>query len=65
LDRWHNQAMEGMLAALAPKKKEESAQLNSRLEKLLEKKLSARNNGFKKLEDHLASLQQKQQRTSN
>lgn len=65
LDRWQNQAMEGMLSALEPKRKEEAVHLNSRLEKLLEKKLSARNTGFKKLEGRLASLQQKQQRISD
>ena len=65
LDRWQNQAMEGMLKALEPKKKEEQAPLNSRLEKLLEKKLSARGSGLSKLTDRLASLQQKRQRVSN
>lgn len=64
LDRWQNLAMEGMLAALEPKK-EESIQLNSRVEKLLEKKLCARGNGFAKLENRLESLQQKRQRASS
>lgn len=64
LDRWQNQAMEGMLSALEPKKKEESPTLNARLEKLLEKKLASRHN-FGKLEGRLESLQQKRQNASS
>lgn len=64
LDRWQNQAMEGMLSALEPKKKEDAPLLNIRLEKLLEKKLASRGN-YKKLEGRLESLQQKRQSASS
>lgn len=59
LDRWQNQAMEGMLAALEHKKKESVPVLNGRLSKLLEKKLSSRNNGIVKLKERLETVQQK------
>lgn len=59
LDRWQNQAMEGMLSALEQKKKEKSPALNDRLEKLLEKKLSSRKDGLGKLENRLEAVQQK------
>ena len=60
LDRWQNQAMEGMLSALEQKKKEEQLPaLNGRLKKLLEKKLSFRNGGLVKLEERLESVQKK------
>ena len=59
LDRWQNQALEGMLSALEPKKKESSPVLNGRLSKLLEKKLSSRNNGIVKLEERLETVQRK------
>ena len=59
LDRWQNQAMEGMLSALEQKKKESSPVLNGRLRKLLEKKLSSRNDGVVKLEERLETLQRK------
>ena len=65
LDRWQNQAMEGMLAALEPKQNDQSPPLNSRLEKLLTKKMSARNGGFVKLEDRLQTVQRKRQNTPN
>ena len=65
LDRWQNQAMEGMLNALEPKKKEKPAPLNDRLERLLEKKLSARSGGFVKLEDRLETVQKKRQAAPN
>jgi hypothetical protein len=64
LDRWQNQAMEGMLAALEPKKKEKAPVLNSRLEKLLEKKLSSRKDSFLKLEDRLETVQRKRKTAS-
>ena len=64
LDRWQNQAMEGMLAALEPKKTEETLQLNSRVEKLLQKKLASRGS-YKSLEGRLESLQQKRQSASS
>jgi transposase-like protein len=59
LDRWQNQAMEGMLSGLEPKKKEPVPVLNGRLSKLLEKKLSSRNDGLMKLEERLETVQQK------
>jgi len=59
LDRWQNQAMEGMLSALEQKKKEATPILNGRLSKLLEKKLSSRNSGIVKLEERLETVQQK------
>ena len=65
LDRWQNQAMEGMLSGLEPKKKEDSPSLNGRLEKLLEKKLASRGHDFGKLEGRLESLQQKRQNASS
>ena len=39
LNQWQNQAMEGMLAALSPKRPEEPAALNTRLTRLIEKNL--------------------------
>ncbi|SDP72622.1 hypothetical protein SAMN05660330_03844 [Desulforhopalus singaporensis] len=65
LDRWQNQAMEGMLSALEPKRKEDAPSLNTRLEKLLEKKLLSRGGNFTKLESRLESLQQKRQGESS
>ena len=65
LDRWQNQAMEGMLRALEPKRKEESPSLAGRLEKLLEKKLASRGHDFGKLEGRLESLQQKRRNASS
>lgn len=62
LDRWQNQAMEGMLSALEQKKKEDTPALNSRLEKLLAKKLSSRVNGLVKLEERLESVQLKRKK---
>ena len=59
LDRWQNQAMEGMVTALEPKNKEAAPLLNGRLSKLLEKKLTSRNNGIVKLEERLETVQQK------
>jgi len=59
LNRWQNQAMEGMLAALEQKQKESVPILNGRLGKLLEKKLSSRNEGIVKLEERLATVQRK------
>jgi hypothetical protein len=47
------------LSALEQKKKEPIPVLNGRLSKLLEKKLSSRNNGIVKLEERLETVQQK------
>ena len=38
-NQWQNQAMEGMLAALSPKRAQEPALLNTRLTRLIEKTL--------------------------
>ena len=59
LDRWQNQAMEGMLAALEQKKKETNPILKTRLRKLLDKKLSSRSDGIVKLEERLETVQRK------
>jgi len=59
LDRWQNQAMEGMLSALEQKKAERSPALNGRLARLLEKKLSSRKDGLVKLEERLETVQRK------
>jgi transposase-like protein len=39
LNQWQNQAMEGMLTALSPKKADQPAMLPSRLERLIERSL--------------------------
>jgi len=39
LNQWQNQAMEGMLTALSPKKDDQPAVLPQRLEKLIERSL--------------------------
>ena len=57
LDRWQNQAMEGMLTALSPKRPEPQKGLNPRLQKLIDKKLSGGN--LVKLEQRLKTIQQK------
>jgi transposase-like protein len=54
LDRWQNQAMEGMLAALSAKKPEKPAALNARLTRLIEKKLP---DPTVKLEKRLKAIQ--------
>ena len=43
LDRWQNQAMEGMLTALSPKRPQTTQTLPVRLQKLIDKKLSGGN----------------------
>ena len=44
IDRWQNQAMEGMLTALSPKrKKDQLKQLNPKLIQLIDKKLDSGN----------------------
>ena len=54
LDRWQNQAMEGMLTALSPKKPEKQAALNARLSRLIERKLP---DPTLKLEKRLKAIQ--------
>lgn len=57
LDQWQNQAMEGMLTALSPKRPDPAKGLNPRLVKLIDKKLS--NSNLVKLEQRLKTIQQK------
>jgi transposase-like protein len=57
LDQWQNQAMEGMLTALSPKRPQTNQELPSRLQKLMDKKLSG--NGLFKLEKRLKTIQRK------
>lgn len=57
LDQWQNQAMEGMLTALSPKRPDPSKGLNPRLVQLIDKKLSKSN--LVKLEKRLQTIQQK------
>ena len=54
LDRWQNQAMEGMLTALSPKRAEKPSALNARLTRLIEKKLP---DPTVKLEKRLKAIQ--------
>ena len=48
LDKWQNQAMEGMLTALSPIRAEHKATLSSRLVRLMEKKLNGTGNKLQK-----------------
>jgi transposase-like protein len=57
LDQWQNQAMEGMLTALSPKRPQTTQELPSRLQKLIDKKLSG--NNLVKLEKRLKTIQRK------
>jgi transposase-like protein len=57
LDQWQNQAMEGMLTALSPKRPEPQKGLTPRLQKLIDKKLTGGN--LVKLEQRLKAIQQK------
>ena len=57
LDQWQNQAMEGMLTALSPKRPDPSKGLNPRLVQLIDKKLSGGN--LVKLEKRLKTIQSK------
>jgi transposase-like protein len=57
LDQWQNQAMEGMLTSLSPKRPDPSKGLNPRLVQLIDKKLSKSN--LVKLEKRLQTIQQK------
>jgi transposase-like protein len=54
LGQWQNLAIEGMLKALDPKKKDPLPPINQRLSKLIEKKLAAPND---RLEQRLRALQ--------
>jgi transposase-like protein len=56
IDRWQNQAMEAMIAALSPKKKEEPKQLNPRLQQLIDKNTQGT---LVKLEKRLKQIQNK------
>ena len=56
LGQWQNLAIEGMLKALDPKKKDPVAPLNRRLSRLIEKKMSGPEGS---LEKRLKSLQKK------
>ena len=56
VDRWQNQAMEAMIAALSPKKKEEPKQLNPRLQQLIDKNTQGT---LVKLERRLKQIQNK------
>ena len=57
VDQWQNQAMEGMLTALSPKRPETTRDLPPRLQKLIDKKLSGGN--LVKLEKRLKTIQSK------
>jgi len=58
IDRWQNQAMEGMLTALSPKiKKDHLKQLNPKLIQLIDKKLDSGN--LVKLDQRLKKIQTK------
>jgi hypothetical protein len=56
LGQWQNLAIEGMLKALDPKKKDPLPPLNHRLSRLIEKKMSGAGGS---LEKRLKSLQKK------
>jgi transposase len=57
IDRWQNQAMEGMLTALSPKRQKDPKQLNPRLIQLIDKKLDS--GTLVKLEKRLKRIQKK------
>ena len=57
LDRWQNQAMEAMISALSPKKKEPAKQLNPRLQQLIDK--NSQGGNLVKLEKRLKQIQSK------
>lgn len=58
IDRWQNQAMEGMLTALSPKrKKDHHRPLNPKLIQLIDKKLDSGN--LVKLDQRLKKIQTK------
>lgn len=57
IDRWQNQAMEAMIAALSPKKPQHPKQLNPRLQQLIDKNTQGGN--LVKLEKRLKQIQNK------
>ncbi|MBC2705136.1 MAG: transposase [Desulfobacula sp.] len=61
LDKWQNQAMEGMLTALSPVRAEHKATLSSRLVRLMEKKLNGTGN---KLQKRLKKIQNSKKKKS-
>lgn len=61
LNHWQNRALEGMLSALEPRKREEASQqpaLGLKLQQLLQKKLLQREGKASKLEQRLAKIQE-------
>ena len=58
LGQWQNLAVEGMLKALDPTKKDPLSPLNRRLSRLIEKKLKGPD---RKLEERLKAVQRKKQ----
>lgn len=54
LEKWQDQAMEGMLKALSPARAERKATLNTRLARLIDKKV---NGSAAKLEKRLKKIQ--------
>jgi len=58
LGQWQNLAVEGMLKALDPTKKDPLPPLNRRLSRLIEKKL---NHSGRKLEERLKAVQKRKQ----
>lgn len=58
LGQWQNLAIEGMLKALDPTKKDPLPPLNPRLSRLIEKKL---NHSDRKLEERLKAVQKRKQ----
>lgn len=57
VNQWQNQAMEGMISGLEPKKNQRDVALNARLSKLMEKSISNRTGKLAKLEERLATIQ--------
>lgn len=57
LNQWQNQAMEGMISGLEPKKNQRDVALNARLRKLIEKSISNRSGKLAGLEERLAAIQ--------
>ena len=64
VNQWQDRAMEGMLAALEPRKRPENEKgpaLSPKLQKLLEKKVEQRTGRLSKLEARLARIQEQKQ----
>ena len=57
LNQWQNQALEGMISGLEPKKNQREVALNARLGKLIERSISNRSNKLAGLELRLAAIQ--------